>query len=254
MKSVTCFAVIGFALLGCSTSSSPGATSDGGRGQDAGGTYTVRGTVTDKDTAKPLGGTIVIVEVGGLYQPNPVPAEANPFYKISALAAADGTFSVDIPAGAASFHTFQNGYYYGVLGLKDVATAPPVAEVKVKPLLPLDVKPTAKNLVLTPATVAAGAQVAMSVDVTHAPNAADAGADAGTDPLSEEVIAAETTTNWATILKPPSFAQQGVSSPDGTYTTKFTAPSKPGTYTYSLLVSSEGCITSDRITATLTVQ
>lgn len=274
MKSVTRFAGIGFAVVGVplvalpllalgacsSSSSSPATQGDAGGGGDGGaesggtGTFTVHGTVLEKDTNKPLGGSIVIVEVGGLYQPNPNPNEANPFYKVSALAAADGTFSVDLPAGGAGFHTFQNGYYYGSLGVPDVAKAAALTTVLVKPLLPLDVKPTAKNLVLTPSTVSFGGQVKLTVDVAHAQPAGDAGPDAGSDPLSEEIIAAETTTHWSTILKPPTPGTQGVFSPDGTYTTTFTAPTKPGTYTYSLVVSSEGCITSDRLTATLTVQ
>ena len=260
MNSVTRLAALGFALLGCSTSSSPATVSDAGSGDATGdarggtGTVTLEGTVTDRDTSQPLAGSIVIVEVGGIYQPNPDPTQANPFYKISALVAADGTFSVDVPAGAVGLHTFQNGYYYGVLGIKDVGAKPTGNAVTVKALLPLDVKPTTKNLTLTPSTVAAGGQVSLSVEATHAPRAGDAGADAGADPLSEEIIAAETTTHWAAILKPPTPGQQGVESPDGIYTTTFAAPSTPGTYTYALVGSSEGCITSDRLTATLTVQ
>ena len=91
-------------------------------------------------------------------------------------------------------------------------TTSPTAE-EVKALLPLDVKPTTKNLTLTPSTVAAGGQVSLSVEATHAPRAGDAGADAGADPLSEEIIAAETTTHWAAILKPPTPGQQGVPFP-----------------------------------------
>jgi hypothetical protein len=262
----TLVATLGF-VLACSSSGDVGAP--GGNGShtdagpyDAGGSgaapVTLTGKVIDRDTGNPLAGTIVIVEVGGLYQANADTSKGNPYYKISALAGLDGAFSVLVPSGMVGLHTFEDGYYYGVLGPIDTALSPSANVVKAKALLPLDRKPTVAKLALSPATVAPSGSVTIGADVTEASISAtdDAGADGGAhaDPLSEEVIAAETTTSWAAILDPPSPGIQGTGFPDGHYSKTFTAPSKAGIYTYSLVVSSEGCITSDRATATLTVQ
>lgn len=238
--------VIGGAGCSSSTSEPLGVRSPG----DAGGaTALLQGSVIDKDSNQPLAGSIVIVEVGGLYQTNADTSKGNPFYNISAITAADGSFKVTVPAGQVGLHTFQNGYFYGVLGPIDVRSQPAGNVVHPKALLPLDKRPTSAGFTITPSTVAAGGSVTLSADVHASP-------DAGSthDPLSEEVIAAEPSTNWAAVLDPPSPGVQGTGFPDGRYSKTFAAPSKPGTYTYSLVVSSEGCITSDRATTTLTVQ
>jgi hypothetical protein len=206
------------------------------------------GVVIDGDSKAPLVGSIVVVEVGGLYQPNADTSKGNPFYRISAVTGPDGKFSVTVPGEPVGLHTFQDGYYYGVLGPFDVRDQPEGHTVAAKSLLPASQKPTATGLTLTPSSVAAGANVTIAVDV------AKAVAPTHDDPLSEEIIAAEPTTNWATVLDPPSPGKQGTAFPDGHYSKTFAAPSAPGVYTYSLLVSSEGCVTSDRVTATLTVQ
>src|SRR5438445_2074207 len=128
----------------------------------------LQGKVIDKDTGDPLAGSIVVVEVGGLYQPNADTSKGNPYYKISALAGLDGAFGVLVPSGMVGLHTFENGYYYGVLGPIDVAASPTGNVVKTKALLPLDRKPTALNLTLSPATVAALGSVTIGADVTQA--------------------------------------------------------------------------------------
>lgn len=237
---LTFVALAGFALFaGCYT---------GGGGRPPGPPQTMSGVVIDGESKLPLAGSIVIVEVGGLYQPNEDTSKGNPFYRFSAVTGLDGSFSVTVPGEPVGLHTFQNGYYYGVLGPFDVRDQPQGNTVAAKSLLPAAGKPTAKNLTLSPSSVAPGAIVTIAVDV------AKAVAPMHDDPLSEEIIAAEPTMNWAAVLDPPSPGKQGTAFPDGHYSKTFAAPSARGVYTYSLLVSSEGCVTSDRVTATLTVQ
>jgi hypothetical protein len=231
--------------VGCysATSGSPGTSTGSGAPVD------LSGSVVDKDSNQPVAGSIVIVEVGGLYQPNADTSKGNPFYRLSALVGPDGSFSVQVPSGMVGLHTFQNGYFYGVLGPVDVAAATAGVVVNPKTLLPMSHKPVATGFSVTPATIAPGGSVVLAVDVVKA----DPGG-ASADPLSEEIIAAETTTHWAGVLDPPTPGKQGIGFPDGRYTKTIAAPSAPGDYTYTLVVSSEGCVTSDRVTATLTVK
>ena len=45
-----------------------------------------------------------------------------------------------------------------------------------------------------------------------------------------------------------------VGYPDGLYTTTFAAPANPGTYTYYISTTTLGCVVSDLVSLTLTVQ
>lgn len=253
------------AFVGCYAEPSEKSASSGGPGAPGAnvGPFTLRGKLIDKDTKAPLTKSLVVIEVGGRYLPNPDPSKGHPDYRFVAATNADGTFEVrDVPAGITSdgkfsptwgLHTFENGYRYGTDQIMlEADGAPRRLEVTVSPQLAEDVKPTATEFKVEPATVAPGGKVVFTARVEAAGNLlADAGRDG--DPLSEEVLLAEVTTQWARAMAPPSRGIQGFAYPNGTWRYEGNAPTKPGKYTFHLVTSSERCITSDRVSVELVV-
>jgi hypothetical protein len=75
-----------------------------------------------------------------------------------------------------------------------------------------------------------------------------AAAGRAADPLSDRVLALSPELKTGLALAPP----QG--SADGEWTRAFAAPAQPGTYTWFLVAASEGCVPSDPVALTLTVQ
>src|SRR5260370_37178008 len=73
------------------------------------------------------------------------------------------------------------------------------------------------------------------------------------DPLSDETVLVEPTRSWAVELDPPSAGKKD-DFPDGTLSRSFPPPALPGTYTYWLSATTAGCVTSDVVQLTLTVQ
>lgn len=204
---------------------------------------TITLTLVDGVTKKPLTSSLVAVEVGGRYLPIPDTSKGNPNYTLSAATGPDGTLTLRVPSGPLGLHTFQNGYFYGTMDIDPYTQNG--ATVMVEPLGAMDVKPTVTNFAASTAQVAAGGTLDFSATVTHG---------AAGDPLSDEVLLIEPTQNFVRALDPPSAGSQGKGYPDGLWKTSFAAPKTPGTYTYSLVVSSELCVVSDAVSTKVVVQ
>ena len=192
---------------------------------------------------QPLGQVLIAIERGGLYLFNPNTSKGNPSYRYSAQTDTSGYFDVVLPCDPLDLglHAYQDGYKYGSrtarVGDNTLVTAPP--------LKPGESLPSLSGTTLSPTTVAAGGVVTVETM---------AAAAASSDPLSEEVLLFEPTQAWSKALDPPSAGRQGAGFPDGKWRTTFIAPALPGTYTYSLIATSEACVGSPRVALTLTVQ
>jgi hypothetical protein len=219
--------------------------SAGCSGSDDAGAALV-GTVMDPNSEAPLPGALIVIEEGGLYRPIADPSKGSPAYQFGTRAGADGTFSIDVPTGDKGLHVFANGYRYWpsnqtiAEGETTEVTATP------EPELPEDLQPTLSDPTFEPASVAAGGQATLHVT-------AKAG-DAVTAPLSDEVLVVLPEQGFARALDPPSPGKPGQGYPDGVYSLSLTAPSEPGNFTYYVVASAENCVTTDTVTATLTVK
>lgn len=211
-------------------------------GEDAPRTQ-FRGRLVDGKTGAPLAGSLVFVELCGLYTDNPDPSKGHPNYKFGSIADQNGKFEVSVPRGAAGLHTFLPGYRYGFTSVDD--TGVPITELKVEPLLPADQRPSLTGFTATPTTAAPGQEIIFAVDARAA---------TPKDPLSEEVLLLESTTSVARALDPPSRGVPGKGYPDGVWSTKLAAPNAPGTYTYHVGVTSEGCVVGENLTVVVTVK
>ncbi|MFO0674576.1 MAG: hypothetical protein U0235_34010 [Polyangiaceae bacterium] len=230
-------------LVGCFSkdeSSPTGAGTDAGASD--GGLVPLRGALTDGKTKAPLGDSLVFVEVHGLYNKNPDTTKAHPDYLYATATKPDGTFEVMTPPGLTGLHTFQNGYRYGSHRVEDAVAG--AGTFDVEPLLPADVKPVPSDFKVEPTKVAPGGSLKFSVTMK---------ASSDKDPISEEVLIAELSNQWARALDPPPGGVPGKSA-DGVWSRTVTAPTKPGKYTYILAVSSELCITSDKVSLDVTVE
>lgn len=201
-----------------------------------------RGRVVDGKTGAPLKGSLVFVELCGLYTDNPDPSKGHPNYRFGTIVGDDGKFMVEVPRGTAGIHTFLPGYRYGFSPIED--TGSPL-ELEVEPLLPADRRPTLTDFKATPATPAPGQEITFAVTVRAA---------TPKDPLSEEVLLLEPTTSVARALDPPSRGIPGKMYPDGLWSTKLAAPSAPGTYTYHVGATTEGCVVGENLTLEVTVK
>lgn len=214
-----------------------------------------KGRVVDgKNNDKLLAGSLVFVELCGLYTDNPDPSKGHPNYRFGTIVGDDGKFSVDVPKGAAGIHTFLPGYRYGFMPIDDTSASG--LELKVEPLLPADQRPVLSDFKATATTVSPGQEITFSVNVRAA---------TAKDPLSEEVLLLEKEksvarapdekeTQRARALDPPSRGVQGKGYPDGVWSTKLAAPMKPGTYTYHVGATTEGCIVGENLTLDVVVQ
>ena len=205
---------------------------------------TLMGQLFDSDTQSPIGGAYVAIERGGIYVAIADPSKASPAFQYGALTRADGTFEVVVAGGLVGVHSFIDDHFYGSQ-LVRVDADPTSFVMASAPLQASAVKPTLANPSAVPSTVAPGESFVLSVT---------AAAGSASDPLSDEIVAIEPTTGWAGELDPPSAGSPGVGYPDGLYSRTITAPAEPGTYTYGLAVTTEGCVTGDLTTITLTVQ
>ena len=205
------------------------------------GPTSVTVTLRDGTTNAALTDSLVAVEVGGWYLPIADRSKGNPAYTISAKTDAQGQFTITVPRGPIGVHTFQNSYKYGTMQIDPYGQ--PNAVIAVEPSTQPASKPTVTGFASSASTIAPQATLQFSATVTHG----------GTDPISDEVLLIEPTTNFVVALDPPSPGQPG-NYPDGVWRASVAAPKAPGKYTYSLVVSSEGCIVSDRVSVDITVQ
>ena len=231
-----CFCVVGaLALLvaGC------GSDDEGGPG--------ITGKVVDSVTGQPLGGAVFAIEKDGTYVKNDDTSKGNPSYTWGGRAAADGTFTIQLPPGVAGLHVFAEGHRYfpKTIQVQD-DTALNEEAITPEPNLASDVPPALTDAAFEPSTVAPSGEVHLSVMA--------AAADPVEAPLSEEVLVVFPEATFSKALDPPSPGQQGFGYPDGLYQTTLTAPSTPGSYSYYLVVSAENCVIGPILTATLSVQ
>jgi hypothetical protein len=209
------------------------------------GTVHVTGTVVsvgDNQMPVPVPGAVVVVEYGGLYLPYCDLSHASPFYLFGTVADDAGAFAIDVQAGQLGFHGLATGQYYSRAPL-DTSKSTNVNLV-LAPLGPQQSKPTIANAAFDAATVAAGAPVTLTATVT---------AGAPSDPLSDEVVLVEPVHSWGVELDPPSLGKKD-DFPDGVWSRTFPAPAQSGTYTYSLAVTSAGCVSGDTVQLKLVVQ
>jgi len=203
----------------------------------------------DSKTQQPMKSTLVAFEVGGRYLPIADTSKGNPHYTISAVTDANGKVTLHVPGGPLGVHSFQDNYFYGTV-LVDPYLHPGDTIIPVEPLGPLDTKPAVGSFAASAATVAPGGSLDFSAQVTQA-TFTDTKRK---DPISDEVLLVEPTTHFARAFDPPSAGVQSMGFPDGVWKTRVSVPSVPGKYTYSLIISSEGCIVSDRKSIDVLVQ
>ena len=214
-------------------------------GQESEALAPLRGKVVDVD-GKPIAGSLVFVELCGLYTANPNKALAHPNYRYGAIAGADGSFEVSVPRGPVGLHTFKPGFRYGSLEVAD-STAPDVL-VRTAALLPNDPVPKVAGFESTAPSVAPRAEIPFRAQVT---------ASSPKDPISEEVLVLDPRTGVARAFNPP-FRRTNdaflAGFPSGTWTAAMPAPAAPGEYEYIFGFTSEHCIVGDIMTTRVTVR
>ncbi len=184
---------------------------------------------------------LLAIERDGLYVTNPDTSRANPSYVYGGQADVNGNFSLNVPCGTVGLHVFTPGFRYGSAKVKHGG----VVDIKQEPLLARDARPTLNGATLSLATVSPGAAVTIKVNAAAASFA---------DPLSEEILAVAPALGMSMALDPPSRGSQGGGFSDGVWSRTFAAPKLAGSYVYTLVGTSEGCISSDQIQLTLEVR
>jgi hypothetical protein len=200
-------------------------------------------TLLDDGGEVPVPNAMVATEYGGLYVPWCNLAQASPYYRFGTVTDDAGAFTMTAAQGKLGFHAFATGQYYSRAPL-DTSTGTTTVTVYLSPLPPGQARPTITGAAFSPGTVAAGGQVTLSATVAAA---------SASDPLSDETVLVEPTHSWGVELDPPSLGKKD-DFPDGVWSRTFAAPSQSGTYTYWLSATSAGCVTSDVVQLTLTVQ
>ncbi len=218
---------------------------------DSGGTgpTVVTMQLVDGKTRQPMTSSLVAIEVGGRYLPIADTSKGNPHYTLSGVTDSNGKLTLRVPGGPLGVHSFQDNYFYGT-DVVDPYTHPNDAIILVETLGPLDAKPMVGSFIASATKVAPGGALDFSAQVTQATFADPT----KKDPISDEVLLVEPTTHFARALDPPTAGVQGTGFPDGAWRTSVSAPSTAGKYTYSLVVSSEGCVVSDRKSIDVIVQ
>lgn len=210
--------------------------------------------VVDSTTKKPMADSLVALELGGIYLPISDTSKGNPHYTLATKTDADGKFTMHLNTGPIGVHTFQDNYNYGRVRVDPYDNPLGVTVLEVEPLgTALVVKPSATNFAAVPIQVSAEGSITFSAQLTHA-SWTDQNKVVHIDPLSDEVLLIEPTTQFVRAMDPPTPGVQGQGFPDGTWKTTINAPKAPGKYTYSLVISSENCVVSDRKTVDVVVQ
>ncbi len=204
------------------------------------------GKVFDKATGAPVPSALVAIELGGLDQPNPASIGAdgstvptlkiNPYYQLGSMTDDAGAFALKVPDEKIGVHVYARGYRCGE------AVSPAgghAVVVKLEPVPDADGAPPESAPVIGyfsvyPQIVFPGQLMTMSAYVQ---------ATAG-DPLSQQVLAIEPTSEWSGVFAPPTPGTQGVGYPNGTYARLTSPPAEPGLYTYYLVAATEACAVS----------
>lgn len=202
------------------------------------------GQVVDAQTSEPLAGVVISGETGGIYVDNPDKTKGNPAYVFGVITDRKGFFELPVPTPqVVGLHGFLDGYRYAALPVEAAGYA--VAQMTAARQLPLDLKPTISDAVLSPTTVAPGGELSIRAVVR-------AGTQA--DPLSEEILVVQPRTHFSIALDPPSPGGRPGHWPDGLWSATFRAPNAPGTYDYYLVGTSEGCVNADQVTFSVEVR
>jgi hypothetical protein len=106
-------------------------------------------------------------------------------------------------------------------------------------------KPSLTGFTIRPQVAAPGETLTIAAQVEAK--------DPESDPLSEQVVAIEPTSNWAGILAPPVPGSASKGYPNGVYNRLAPAPLAPGEYVYYLVAATEACVVSDVATARVRV-
>jgi hypothetical protein len=160
-----------------------------------------------------------------------------------------GKFALMVPNESLGVHVYQSGFYCGVPDAG--AIQPEAGTITVTPeALPSDDGgpiglPTITGFTLTPQVVAPGEIVTMTAYVQAA--------DSAHDPLSEQVLAIEPTSNFAGIFAPPVPGAPDKGYPNGVYGRLVTAPVAPGEYTFYMVATTRACVVSLPVTQKLLV-
>jgi hypothetical protein len=205
------------------------------------GSVVVAGT-EDAASPTPIGGAMIAVEYGGLYLPWCDLGHASPYYIFGAVTDASGKFELNGRQGPLGFHSFANDYLYSRAGIDSSTTTS--VRIMMVPLPKGQQKPRVTNAGFDKTTAHPGEPVTFSATLATW---------AGTDPLSDENVLVEATHSWALELDPPSLGAKD-DFPDGLWRRSFFAPTTPGKYTYWFSSTTSQCITSDLLSAELTVQ
>jgi hypothetical protein len=219
----------------------------------------LRGTVHAGDAG--VSGALVVIETGGLDQPNPAALAdgavmatllPNPFVRLGAVSDRDGAFSFSVPAGTVGLRVLAPGFLELTQTIETATTpdATPDATEAVATLLPEGTEagtgapPQITGINAIPTLVAPGVGIEFAVQ-----------AMAGTsdDPLSEDVLLVAPSVGWAGALAPPTPAVPGGPYPDGVYNRVVSAPTIPGLYTFTAVVASLHRQTSLQASVTITV-
>jgi len=215
---------------------------------------TLGARVQDLTTSAPIPNVIVVVEVGGLNQPNPAgigpdggPVATltwNPYYQYAALTDDAGAISLQVPGGSVGLHAFAADYLEGLGGPWDAG--PEAGSIPLRFFADAGalLGPVVHGLTPTPLVLAPGQPITFTVEVDNP----------GMGRLSSEVILVEPTSHQAWGLAAPSAVLPGNPSPPGIYTRIVPAPSIPGVYRYDVVAASFGSsVSSNRATALVTV-
>jgi hypothetical protein len=204
------------------------------------------GKVVDDATSQPLASAVVTLEVGDVYVDFSDRSRPSPYYMYGGITASDGTFTVMVPNERIGIHTFTTGYLYaGKVAITDPSAPGTLVKSKAIPAQQATYKPVVTAFTATPSTVAAGTPFELSANVVKG--------TVGTDPLSDEILLVQPDTGFCGEMTPPAPGARD-DYPDGRWARTVFAPAKAGTYTYWLVTTSAGCVTSDNQSLTVTVQ
>jgi len=189
----------------------------------------------------PQAGSAVFIELCGIYSANPDPAKGHPNYRYGAITRADGTFELMVPRGKVGLHSFKEGWFYGRIEVED---APERVAEFVEAAARRSPPPVLSNFRVAPAEARPKETLSFTLDVQAT----------GRDPMSEEVVLFETSSNAARALAPPRRGIPKVGWPSGRWTATMPAPNAPGRYTYVVQSTSEFCVSSNRLSLEVVVR
>jgi hypothetical protein len=221
-------------------------------------TVRLQGSVLDP-AGKPIEMALVAIEVGGLNQVDPgavgpegglvATLKIDPYYRFGAVSVKTGKFSLLVPDETLGVHVYTSGFYCGVPDAGAIPAEAGIITVRPEPLPVVDgspiARPTITGFTVSPQVASPGEVVTMTALVEAA--------DPKNDPLSEQVLAVEPTSNFAGIFAPPVPGTPGKGYPNGVYGRLVTAPLAPGEYTFYMVAATQACVVSLAATQKLLV-